>query len=360
MDQGQFDVLSRELAGPSRRRSVLRIIGGAVASLAGTSRHTLAKKKKKFTLCFNGQTIKASSKNKKKLTRQGAIPGACSGPAGCAANAECGAGAICVAGICQTCSVTCNGNGTECGAALNARLAQGGTVYICPGRYIGFFTTHAVSMVGAGRGEDPAIDTILDGSDRGRTLSIGDGATVSLSRLHVTRGNAGSSPGGGIFATGGDLLIDNCAIENNLADSGGGIHVKDGRLKLSNTSVANNTGTISGGGIQLLTGLASSIVSSRITGNKSPSTGWGQGGGLRVYENQLTISSTEISGNTAANEGGGLYVFDSTVKLDSSTRIASNSVSRQNGGGGIYSWDADLQLGGATVIGNLPDNIHEE
>ncbi|MFN8661619.1 MAG: hypothetical protein U0075_06985 [Thermomicrobiales bacterium] len=359
MDDGQFDVLTRALTMSSRRRAFQSITGVAVG-LAGFAQPTWAKTKKKSTLCFNGQTVKASSKKKKKLIKQGATPGACGGPATCAANAECGTGAICVAGVCQPCAVTCDGNGNACGSALNARLAKGGTVYICPGRYIGFFTSNAVTMVGAGMGEDPATNTILDGSDSGRTLSISDGATVSLSRLRITRGNAGSSPGGGIFAKGGDLTIDNCAIEKNRADSGGGIHVKDGRLTMRNTSVAENTGTISGGGIQLLTGFASTIASSRITGNRSPSTSWGMGGGLRVYENTLTITDTEISGNSAMNEGGGIYVYNSTLKLNSGTRVASNSVSPGRTGGGIYSFNADLQLGGATIIGNTPDNIYED
>jgi hypothetical protein len=337
------------------------VLGSAAAGILGAGPITHArKKKKKVTLCLNGDTIKASSKKKKKLIKQGATPGACGARTTCGSAADCGSGAICVAGVCEPCSVTCDGNGNACGAALNARLAQGGTVYICPGRYIGFFTTNAVTMVGAGKGDDPATNTILDGSDSGRTLSIGDGVTVSLSQLRITRGNAGTSPGGGIFAKGGDLIIDNCAIENNRADSGGGIHIKDGRLKMSNTSVADNTGTISGGGIQLLTGFASSIASSQITGNTSPSTSYGMGGGLRVYENSLTISGTEISRNSATNEGGGIYVFDSTLKLDSATRIASNSVSPMKTGGGIYSWNADLRLGGATIVGNTPDNIPEE
>lgn len=360
MDDSRFDVLSRALAGRSRRRALQAIAGGAVG-LTGTSWVAKARKKKS-TLCFNGQTVKASSKKKKKLIKQGATPGACKGPAACAANADCGAGAICVGSACQTCSVTCNGDGPACGTALNVRLAKGGTVYVCPGRYEGVFSSGSINLIGAGNGEDPATSTILDAQNQGRTLTTSDGATVSLSHLRIMRGRLNADTGGGVFAKDGELRVDACVVESNVAQYGGGIHVTNGRLTLTKSTVLNNTATDGGGGVLLSRCLQSTISQSTITGNKTTSTasnsGWGAG--VLAGLTPVAISATEISRNTATGGAGGLYVNGATVSLDPATRITNNSAGTTYGGGGVYITPGMLIQNGAMITNNTPNNITTE
>jgi hypothetical protein len=360
MDGEQFDVMSRAVAMRSRRRALQAITGAAVV-LAGTADATNAKKKKKSTLCFNGETVKASSKKKKKLIKQGATSGACNGPAACAANADCGAGAICAAGVCQTCSVTCDGDGPACGTALNVRLAQGGTVYVCPGRYVGVFTSGSVRLIGAGNGEDPATSTILDAQNLGRTLTTSAGATVSLSGLRIMRGRLGADTGGGIFAKDGELQVDGCVIESNVAQYGGGIHVTNGRLTLKNSTVLNNTGTDGGGGVLLSRCLQSTIDQVQVTGNKTSASGnSGFGAGVLAGLTPIAISRTEISRNIATGGGGGLYVNGSTVSLDPGTRITNNTAGSVYRGGGVYITPGMLVQNGAMITGNSPNDITTE
>jgi parallel beta-helix repeat protein len=363
MDNGRFDALSRFVAISQSRRRAALALGSAVAGILGTGSVTHAKKKKKkVTLCLDGETIKASSKKKKKLIKQGATPGACKGPAACAANADCGAGAICVSGVCQTCSVTCNGDGPACGTALNVRLAQGGTVYVCPGRYEGVFSSGSVKLIGAGNGEDPATSTILDAQNLGRALTTSDGATVSLARLRIMRGRLNSDTGGGVFAKDGELQVDSCVVESNVALYGGGIHVTNGRLTLKNSTVLNNTATDGGGGILLSRCLQSTIAQSQVTGNKTTSTasnsGWGAG--VLAGLTPIAISGTEISRNTATGGGGGLYVNGSTVSLDPATRITNNTAGATYGGGGVYITPGLLIQNGAMITNNTPNNIVTE
>lgn len=361
MDTGRFDALSRYVATSQSRRRAALALGSAAAGLLGGSAGN-AKKKKKVTLCLNGATIKVPGKKKKKLIKQGATPGACNGPAGCTANADCGAGAICVSSVCQTCSVTCNGNGPACGTALNVRLAQGGTVYVCPGRYEGVFSSGSIKLIGAGNGEDPATSTILDAQNQGRVLTTSNGATVSLARLRIMRGRLNADTGGGIFAKDGELQMDACVVESNVALYGGGIHVTNGRLTLTKSTVLNNTASDGGGGVLLSRCLQSTIAQSIVTGNKTTSTasnsGWGAG--VLAGLTPIAISGTEISRNTATGGAGGLYVNGSTVSLDPATRITNNTAGSTYGGGGVYITPGMLVQNGAMITNNTPNNIVTE
>jgi hypothetical protein len=364
MDDGQFDMLSRALAIRSRRQALRAVAGAGVgfASIAQAIGARKKKKKKKSTLCFNSQTVKVSGKKKKKLLKRGATPGACSGPAACAANADCGAGAICVGSVCQTCSVTCNADGQACGTALNARLAKGGTVYVCPGRYVGVFSSGSVKLIGAGSGEDPATSTILDAQNMGRALTTSKGATVSLNRLRIMRGRLDSDTGGGVFAEDGDLQMDDCVVESNVAQYGGGVHVSDGRLTLTNSVVLNNTATYGGAGVLLSRCLQSTISRSQIVGNKTTSTAGNSGFGAGVVAGltPIAISGCEITRNIATGGGGGLYVNGSTVSLDPATRIYNNSAGAVYKGGGVYITPGMLIQNGAMITGNSPNDITTE
>jgi hypothetical protein len=338
-----------------------RLLGGLLAAPLAAALPVEAKKKRKVTLCLNGETIKASSKNKKKLLKKGATPGGCTAKS-CAANAECGSGAICVSGTCQTCSVTCNGDSAACGAALQQRLDQGGTVYVCPGRYAGRFVTGAVTVVGAGEGEDPATNTVLDAQNMGRTLSLNNGVTTSLSRLHITGGQSGGSSGGGLYGQNCDVNINACTFEGNSAQAAGGLYVSGGRFQGNAMTFTNNTATTySGGGLFIVSGAKATITNSLITRNKAiHPPGPILGGGVFLESAELTISRSEVSFNTATDGGGGIAVYGSKgiLTLDSATRIVSNTASGSRGGGGILLTNGGkVNLNGATLDLNVPDNV---
>ena len=344
------------------RRVVLLL--GCMASLPlgqeADTTYSRKKKPKKVRLCLNGQTTQVSKKKKKKLIQSGATAGACQR---CSGNAECASGSICSQGVCRICTVTCNGDALACGETLNQRLSQGGTVYVCPGRYAGGFTTVTATVIGAGSGEDPTTSTILDGRDLSRVLRISDGATVSLSRLRVTRGNSGNEAGGGLYAKDGDLSIDGCAIENNHTSGsnfagGGGVYAEGCRVTITNSSVTNNTSGF-GGGIKLQECPQSSIASSLITLNRVFGCGAFicSGGGIASNGTPLTISGTEISGNSSSGDGGGISTV-SALTLDGTTRIVNNVASTAWRGGGIAHGSGTVVTGGATIKDNTPDDIN--
>lgn len=347
MDGSSFDRLARIVATPRSRRTASALLGAAAAwPVLGIPLASAKKKKKKATLCFNGQTVTASSKKKKKLLKQGATPGAC-GPCGCGANQ------LCEDGACRACDVTCAGDASACGVALSQRLAQGGTIYVCPGRYRGNFSVGPATVVGAGMGEDPATSTLLEAPGAGRVLDISAGATVELRGLRLLGGKLPMSGGlvnngGGIRAVQGSLKVTGCAIVGNEANNGGGIYSL-GTLQMTASTVSGNTAQV-GAGLALYgaPGSTSTTISgSRITGNQCGNIG----GGIANDEADLTVLDTEISGNTA-QYGGGLRNYDAVVTFNAGSRITGNTATVSGGGGAINNAVGNVTLGGATVSGN--------
>jgi hypothetical protein len=150
----------------------------------------------------------------------------------------------------------------------------------------------------------------------------------------------GGAIGGGAVVT-GDAILVNSTISGNRADSSaaapivrsGGIDI-GGQLTLQYSTVADNslagiaanTGTV--GGIRVIG--PALIQNSTISGNTAGSVG-----GLGVYGLNSTttssISSSTISGNTAAGSIGGAYVHG-TIAISNST-IAFNSETYSLGAG---------------------------
>lgn len=351
MNSAQFDTFLRSLIHTQSRRGVLASAIGLLASACTeptTSGAKNKKKHKKATLCLEGQTIKASKRKKKKLLKQGATSGACAGctPSctskscgsddGCGGTCGCAANALCQAGVCQPCSVVCSGDAIACGNQLQIALtgAGGGTVYVCPGRYVGNFTVGNGALVGAGDGTDPATNTILDANGSGRVVLIDVGANAALQKLRITGGNVPADFGGGIRNQ-GTLNVTACTITQNRADLAAGFY-NDIRSTavLNNCTISENTANGSGGG------LFNDAV-----------------GGIGSV---LTIKGTTITGNqTMTGSGGGIFNFG-TVTLDSASSVTGNTCSATppNSGGGIFDQlsGGEVTLNGATVSGNSPDN----
>jgi hypothetical protein len=126
MDAPRFDGFARRISARLTRRTSLGLLAGASLPLLGLAEATDAKKKKKITLCSNGQTVKAPKKKAKKLQKKGATKGACVNgcgknqkpcdgaciPAGdCCVNSDCTGDDVCVNGDCVP--LRC-GNGGPC------------------------------------------------------------------------------------------------------------------------------------------------------------------------------------------------------------------------------------------------------
>lgn len=123
MDSTRFDGLTRAVAARQTRRTGVALLAGACLALLGLVSGSDAKKKK-ITLCLNGQTVKKPKKRAKKLLKKGATRGACSG--GCPASQKaCANACIPVANCCV--ANDCTGDDVcENGACVPPRCGNGG------------------------------------------------------------------------------------------------------------------------------------------------------------------------------------------------------------------------------------------
>lgn len=107
MDASRFDGLTRTLQASASRRPVLGLLlGGALAVLAH-GEPANAKKKKKFTVCLNGETKTVPKSKKAKILSQGAVSGPCPKDGSCNVNAHC---KVCNLEVCTGGKCACKGS----------------------------------------------------------------------------------------------------------------------------------------------------------------------------------------------------------------------------------------------------------
>ena len=142
MDDPRFDALTRSVSGARSRRGVLRLLAGsALSGLLLRQAALVGAKKRKVTLCHEGQTISVSRKARKKHLKHGDTPGACPPADVCRENGRactgdgdccsrhCSNGFCCAAGrvglVNGSCAIPCQTSGNACLAACaNADGAQ--------------------------------------------------------------------------------------------------------------------------------------------------------------------------------------------------------------------------------------------
>jgi len=185
---------------------------------------------------------------------------------------------------------------------------------------------------------------------RGGGIVVDEGGSLTMTGSTVTNNSAPPIPlpdnppafkgglGGGI-ADYGTLTMNNCAVTANhaLGTFGGGIAVFSGdpfsapfsaSLSIKDSTVSGNTARQNGGGI---TGVASTITldDCDVTGN---STSLYDGGGLNNHGGTMTISHSRVANNTAAEFGGGMQNFaGGTLTINDS--VVDGNTSRYVGGG---------------------------
>ena len=160
----------------------------------------------------------------------------------------------------------------------------------------------------------------IDGPNRRRITLKGDNkfriieshGNLWIDGLIIRDGNAVEGDGGGILAT-GTLNLTNIAIINNSARRGGGIYISGGGLLiLADSLVADNTakGDSSAGGIDAYFHPTMWINNSTISGNRSLSIIDGVGGlRLNTVESCSIVSSTiafNTSNGTSTTSAGGI------------------------------------------------------
>jgi hypothetical protein len=137
--------------------------------------------------------------------------------------------------------------------------------------------------------------------------------------------------------------ISNLTLTGGLAEFGGGLYVYNSNLSLLNLTIAGNEASSYGGGIciQYASPYLSNIT---VSDNEAE-----KGGGIRIVYSSPTIMNCTIRDNYAYDDGGGMHLrgkvdidvqlsgVQSMVPIFKNVQIINNVAG--DGGGGIYNWE---------------------
>jgi hypothetical protein len=212
-------------------------------------------------------------------------------------------------------------------SAASAAATGDDTVLICPGSYEVSLDLGHASIVLESVSGDPS-DTILSGGGTQRIINHQSG-DLTIRGLTLTDGY--DDYDGGAIATGGSLIVENSAFENNRADyEGGAISAgssSEFSVDVTNTVLQNNSAGYAGGAIQF--------------------GGWGNG--------TLSLHGCQLIGNDAEYEGGGASVgsWGDYIVVVTDTELRDNTGSYSGGAFELGGWGAiDATITGSSLVGN--------
>jgi CSLREA domain-containing protein len=181
------------------------------------------------------------------------------------------------------------------------------------------------------------------------------GGTLKLIRSKVVGNRA--VYGGGIDAVEGSLRLIRSVVANNRAFDGYGGGIYDDRfggpvnqyekVSLSRSKIVDNSASLGVGGIESYND--TSITKSTIANNHAETQ---DGGGLTFGQGLLRVTSSTISGNTAALDYGGVFNQDNAIFVNDT--ITKNHAGGTAGGlfaGGV----GETDLNAVTVARNRAD-----
>lgn len=241
----------------------------------------------------------------------------------------------------------------------------GDTIHGLPGTYAENITINkSLTLSGAGDGDDPLVDTILDGTSlTGRGIFVNSSITdVTVAGLRIH--NYANPSGTGIWAAGqnNNFTVQNVTVNNNgpgFIAAAGGIYMNGpvDNVLIDNVTAHNNTGR----GIVIWNGFKTNIT---ITNNDVQNNNCC---GIELQDG--TASGVTMTGNTVMNNGdSGL----SAVGLTSGAgaNLIANNVLDSNGrfgieiklpdGTGLDSGDGSIVVENNTVsLTTLPTDLRD-
>jgi len=176
----------------------------------------------------------------------------------------------------------------------------------------------------------------------GGDIFNGSAADLTLDNSVVSSGFA--NYGGGLYNYAATVALSYSTIKNNRAFiDGGGIYDRAGSLDIEYSTVTKNFSGRDGAGLHHRDSavlVAYSTISSNDTGF------FGYGGGIFDRSGTTDIINSTISGNTALTGGG---IYNRSTMTISNTTISKNSA---RDGGGIFTVSNDLTLTRSLISGN--------
>jgi hypothetical protein len=244
--------------------------------------------------------------------------------------------------VCLAGPPTCDFNTIQ--AAVDA-AQPGDMIKVAGGEYVGvqtrnnntqhLFIDKSLTIVGGYNPPDwqnanPALyPVILNAQASGRVVYANGGINATLEGLRLSLGDAegqGGGPwddhaGGGLYADGASLVLDNCWLSGNIAQSGGGLYLKDGDLTLTDSLFTNNVADMTTQG------------------------SFGDGGGLFLNHCIATFERNRFLANSAGYGGSAIHTgFNSNLTMVNNV-LAANQIEERP----PYSWGCALVAGGSTV-----------
>lgn len=149
------------------------------------------------------------------------------------------------------------------------------------------------------------------------------------------------------------LTIENCVIKGFKAKSGAGIRHRMSNLVIKNCTIIDNKAICGyGAGISSSKGGSVTITDSMIANNTAKGIIDGAGGAIALFNGNLHVKGSVISGNSAAY-GGGIWSHYGSVIIENT--IISNNTASLSGGGISHYVKGTLNINNVTFEGNKPD-----
>jgi hypothetical protein len=224
------------------------------------------------------------------------------------------------------------------GIAAVFEFSSDGTLFFCPGSYVGSVTITAGSAAIVGRAGSSATE--LSGTAVGSVLAPAEGAgDLYVSGITLRDGSA--AQGGAISSTISALALvaeDVVIADSGATASGGGIYLQDAATFVANELIIRDCEAHRGGGIHV-EGVALDLSYLSLEGNEATELG----GGMYAARASGTLSGLTASGNVSTAHGGGLYLEDSVLRIEQAL-MSGNQAGEQGGGIAITGRDTELAL----------------
>ena len=261
--------------------------------------------------------------------------------------------------------------GKDSGTTVNGHTHNNSTAWTAadslPGTAGSYYLTQSVSSdwtVPTGE-----VNLCLNGQTINGKITVGSGATLTLTDCTGMGKLQGSRSGSGVSINGGTFNLYGGTITGfvNGVEIGSHNDIKTGSsfTMYGGTITSNEAGSSAGGGVFLISTTNSNVTAPSFTmhggtiSNNTAGASDGGGGGVYVGEKcSFTMDGGTITGNTAtAGNGGGIYIhFNAGNVSISNATITGNKASATGNtsyghGGGIYS-ERGVTVKNVTITGN--------
>jgi len=226
---------------------------------------------------------------------------------------------------------------------------SGNIMKYCSIKYGGDYYTPALKIVKS----SPLIDH-CNISNNSCTGIYVDNCRLNITNSNIRYNNLGSAGyyvdyfGGGIYISGGKVVIKGNTISNNLERiAGGGIYTSNALVMISGNIISSNSGTgySKGAGICISGGTVT--VNDNIISNNSDYNC----AGIHVDFGKVIIRNNTINGNSAVRETGGIGIL-----YGASVIIEGNTIT-DNSNGGIYNYGGSVNIFLNKILRNTGNGI---